>query len=154
MLSPESRLGVLDYLNERYGFSHDFWDDYLWLSRSDSQAFWVLGKNAKPSRLSGLETAGVLAFRAPLPKGYPTNSFMRAFGAHASRNVYKIADETELVRFLRGESIDSGEPPTEQGYCPVLFQGLAVGRGEWKNGVLKCMLPKSLRMQVIEKKNE
>lgn len=152
VLTPELVDGIAVYLRERYGILETTWEDYIWLRRDDATAIWVLGKKARSARLIGLETSGILAFRQPPPEGYPTNGFMRVFGAHAQRNIFEILDESTLLCFLHGESIQNGSPPEEQGYCPVLYNGLAVGRGEWKNGVLKCMLPKALRLQDTTRK--
>lgn len=95
-------------------------------------------------RLSGLPflMAGVAVAEQRKNRLEPTHAWAMAFGSLARQRVDLAADDQNLPRFLRGESL----PYEQRGYAVVMAAGISTGFGKGDGRQLKNHYPKGLRL--------
>ena len=72
----------------------------------------------------------------------PTHAWAMALGDRATQTLALLADDQNLPRFLRGESV----PFAGRGYAAVTVEGVSVGFGKGDGRQLKNHYPKGLRL--------
>ena len=74
---------------------------------------------------------------------FPHHQFFSAYGNLFKRCEMLSRDDARVEKYLRGEEIDS--KTNENGWCAVIYEGVALGGGKISNGRVKNHYPKGLR---------
>ena len=74
---------------------------------------------------------------------FPHHQFFSAYGNLFKRCEMLSRDDARVEKYLRGEEIDS--KTNENGWCAVIYEGVALGGGKISNGKVKNHYPKGLR---------
>ncbi len=74
---------------------------------------------------------------------FPHHQFFSAYGDRFRRKELLCRGDIRVEKYLRGEEIDS--TLTENGWCAVIYEGVALGGGKISGGRLKNHYPKGLR---------
>ncbi|MBR5143969.1 MAG: RNA methyltransferase [Clostridia bacterium] len=74
---------------------------------------------------------------------FPHHQFFSAYGNLFKRCEMLSRDDSRVEKYLRGEEIDS--KTNENGWCAVIYEGVALGGGKISNGRVKNHYPKGLR---------
>ena len=135
---------LLSFLEGELGLSPHVFAHHTFWQRKGAAAIWVATSDCSPPPKTSIEAIGILAFRRTPPRGFPTNAFLRRFGATASRRVVML-EETRAMRFLAGEALEIPDGK-ERGYCLVRTDTAVVGRGRWDHGILHSEVPRALRI--------
>ena len=74
---------------------------------------------------------------------FPHHQLFSAMGAYMKRRENLTKDDPRVIKYLRGEEIDT--QITDNGWCAVLYEGVALGGGKISGGKIKNHYPKGLR---------
>ena len=74
---------------------------------------------------------------------FPHHQFFSAYGNLFKRCEMLSRDDARVEKYLRGEEIDS--KTNENGWCDVIYEGVALGGGKISNVKVKNHYPKGLR---------
>ncbi len=74
---------------------------------------------------------------------FPHHQFFSAYGALFKRQERLVRGDARVEKYLRGEEIDS--TLSENGWCCVTYEGVALGGGKISSGRVKNHYPKGLR---------
>lgn len=139
---------LLEYLRWRFGVAADALAGHRFWHRPGSRSLWIAAREMKPPPDLPLEAVGMVAFRQPPPRGFPTSAFLRRFGHAATANVYDL-DTATALRLMHGEAV-AVEPLDERGGPYVVRCPRAViGRGWVRAGALRLDVPKVWRDQLM-----
>ena len=100
------------------------------------------------------EAVGLVMLRIGRRLWKPTSAAIIAFGSDSRSNVIDLEPE-DARSFLAGESIalpeaDPRRALLTRGFIAVRYRGVAIGCGEWQQGVLHSCLPKGRRVKNID----
>ena len=87
--------------------------------------------------------AGVILGEVKKGNFFPHHQFFSAYGDKFRRKENLTKDDPRTEKYLRGEEIDTGS--TENGWCCVTYEGVALGGGKRSGGKIKNHYPKGLR---------
>lgn len=74
----------------------------------------------------------------------PHHHFFSAFGGEMKRKAEFSVEDANVEKYLRGEGVQAEVP---NGWCAVVFGGVAVGGGKAVDGFVKNHYPKGLRLR-------
>lgn len=74
---------------------------------------------------------------------FPHHQFFSAYGDRFKRQEMLTRDDPRTEKYLRGEEIESSS--NNNGWCAVLYEGVALGGGKVSGGRVKNHYPKGLR---------
>ena len=74
---------------------------------------------------------------------FPHHQLFSVYGGRFKRREILTKDDGRVEKYLRGEEIDSSG--SENGWCAVLYEGVALGGGKISGGRVKNHYPKGLR---------
>lgn len=140
--------GVWAYLEERFGMDRAGFADYRLWQRGERKAVWLLHSAAEPPADLEVAWPGLAVLRQPLPRGFPTNAFLRRFGHLATRNCFEVDRDTAL-RLMYDHQIER-EPLDERGGPYIIRSPLGpLGRGWIRHGRLLLETPKGWAAQLL-----
>ena len=145
---PEAQ-GVWDYLADRFGMPVAAFAGYrLWWRAERGKSIWIARDTVEPPADLKVEWLGLPVLRQPLPRGFPTSTFLRAFGGAATRNCYDEDWDTAL-RLMYSHQIER-EPLDDKG-GPYIVRSPAgvLGRGWVRKGRLVLDTPKGWATQLL-----
>ncbi len=137
----------LRWLEERFGIAPSTFESYRWWRRRGARAVWIAARDVVVDAQWAVEAVGLVAFRKPPPRGYPTTAFVARFGGFATRRVAEVGD-VEALALLRGAEIDWNSEPTAG---PVVVRNAslgALGRGWIRSGRLTLELRREWRRRM------
>ena len=85
---------------------------------------------------------GVLLGEVKKGNFFPHHQLFSAYGERFLRRENLKRDDERVVKYLRGEEIDS---EIQSGWCAVCYEGVSLGGGKASNGRIKNHYPKGLR---------
>ena len=109
--------GVWDYLEERFGMPRSGFAGFRLWQRGAGKTVWILPCGVEVPGDLKIEWAGLPVLRQPLPRGFPTNAFVRRFGDRATRNAFDVDWDTAL-RLMYDHQIGRASC-RERVYCEV-----------------------------------
>lgn len=140
--------GVWAYLEERFGMARfDLAGFRLW-QRGEGKTVWILPSGIDVPGDLKIEWAGLPVLRQPLPRGFPTNAFVRRFGDRATRNVFDVDWETAL-RLMYSHQIEAEALDPKGGPYVVRSPLGPLGRGWVRKGRLLLDIPKGWSAQLL-----
>ncbi len=145
---PQASL-LVDYLARLFGMPAASWEAFQFWHRPGASAVWIAHRsNALPSAVR-VETLGLVLFRQPPPRGYPTTAFLRRFGFLATRRLFWVnAKAGEFL--MHGQALAIPADRLQRGPYIVRTPQAILGRGWARAGRLtldcakewrKCMTP-------------
>ena len=130
---------LLDDLRARFGIPSEAFDGCrFW--RRDSGSIWV-SDAATVLPDERVEGVGVQVMRREPPRGQPSSAFLRRFGSWIRDGRYPIDAEEAVAFFARGTI--PVPPETASRVWAVTCDGVVLGRGRTRDGVLHSELPKA-----------
>ena len=87
--------------------------------------------------------SGVILGEVKKGNFFPHHQFFSAYGNSFKRKEDLRRDDPRVQKYLRGEEIDAVS--SENGWCAVLYEGVALGGGKISGGRVKNHYPKGLR---------
>lgn len=144
---PDSE-AVWGYLERRFGLARETFTAHRLWHRPGVASVWIAHAACRPPHELRVQGLGLMAFRRPPPRGYPTSAFLRRFGAGARRNAYDLDWEAALAlmheRSLPVTALD------ERGGPYVLRCGeTVIGRGWVRDNALRLDAPRIWRRQLL-----
>jgi NOL1/NOP2/fmu family ribosome biogenesis protein len=132
---------VFQELTRRFGFPEGLFDgwelveheDDVFITTQEAYGFDRLKIVRKGIRLARVFAHGIK----------PTTNAMQVFGRSATRNIIAL-DVQQAHAFIQGAALPV-ESQAEPGFVIVMLDGLPVGVGLFKQGVLKSQIPHSRR---------
>ena len=85
---------------------------------------------------------GVLLGEVKKGNFFPHHQLFSAYSERFLRRENLKRDDERVVKYLRGEEIDS---EIQSGWCTVCYEGVSLGGGKASNGRIKNHYPKGLR---------
>jgi hypothetical protein len=139
---------VWAYLEQRFGMDRAAFADHRLWQRGANKAVWLVHRQAEPPADLKVEWPGLAVLRQPLPRGFPTNAFLRRFGHLATRNCFEVDWDTAL-RLMYNHQIER-EPLDDRGGPYVIRSPLGpIGRGWVRHGRLLLETPKAWTNQLL-----
>ena len=142
---------VWRYLEERFGMAPSLFGHHrLWWRKGGKREkpIWIAHEDCVLPKDMKVDWAGLMVMRQPPPRGFPTNVFLRRFGAAASRNVVDVGWDTAL-RLMYNHQIEH-EPLDEKGGPYIIRSSRVVlGRGWVRKGRLVLETPKGWQNQLM-----
>ena len=74
---------------------------------------------------------------------FPHHQFFSAYGDKFKRREMLTKDDPRTEKYLRGEEIDTDS--AKNGWCAIMYEGVALGGGKASGGKIKNHYPKGLR---------
>lgn len=144
---PDSE-AVWRYLEARFGLAHGSFTAHRLWHRPGVASIWIAHAACRPAPELRVQGMGLMAFRRPPPRGYPTSAFLRRFAAGARRNVYDV-DWDAALRLMHEGSL--ALPPLDERGGPYVVRcgGTVVGRGWLRADGLRLDAPKTWRRQLL-----
>ena len=140
--------GVWTYLEERFGMDRSIFADHCLWQRGERKAVWLLHRNAEPPADLKVDWPGLALLRQPLPRGFPTNAFLRRFGHLATANCFDVDWDTAL-RLMYNHQLERA-PLDERGGPYIIRSPLgSIGRGWVRHGRLVLDTPKAWVNQLL-----
>ena len=87
--------------------------------------------------------AGIMLGEIKKGNFFPHHQLFSAYGKRFKRQVNLTKDDPRTEKYLRGEEIDTDG--TQNGWCAVTYEGVALGGGKISGGRVKNHYPKGLR---------
>lgn len=142
-VTKEEREEIFKYLDERFGISPIYFQNYLILKGATN--YWLFPKTPLFPQLKGLipEVVGLLFLRRVSHYLKPTSSFIQRFGRYATKNIVTLTKE-ELSVFREKNSLEINLELTP-GYVVVKDENWIIGCGLYLPGKLYVYLS-SLRI--------
>jgi hypothetical protein len=144
---PESE-AVWRYLAERFGLTKDTFAAHRLWHRPGVTSIWIAHAACRPASVLRVQGLGLMAFRRPPPRGYPTSTFLRRFGAGAERNVYDVSWEAAL-QLMHERTLAVRDLDSHSGPWVVRCGQTVIGRGWVRESVLRLDAPKTWRHQLL-----
>jgi len=139
---------VWTYLVDRYGLGPAVFAEHCLWHRPGAASIWIAHQDLAPPEDLRIETVGLVAFRQPLPRGYPSSAFLRRFGAEATRGCYDV-DWPDALRLMHGQAIPRAPLDERAGPYVVRSPRAVLGRGWLREGQLRLDAPKMWRQQLM-----
>lgn len=139
---------VWDYLEERFGMARTAFRGYRLWQRGQGRTVWILPETGEPPADLKVEWAGLPVMRQPLPRGFPTNAFLRRFGDRATRNVFDVDWETAL-RLMYDHQIEAEALDAKGGPYVIRSPVSPLGRGWVRKERLLLATPKGWAAQLL-----
>ncbi len=139
-VSKEEREFILNYLNERFGFAQETFDNYHILKGVKN--YWLLSKSQHLEKLRSLsvEVVGLVFLRQVSEYLKPTSAFLQRFGYLAKKNVVYLREED--VNFLSEHPFLRIDLPLEPGYVILRDSNWVLGCGLYLPGRLYAFFEK------------
>ena len=147
-LNKKEQENAFSYFRERFGISRGIFNGLSFFKTK--QKIYVVTKDCMQGSLfDKAETAGLAVLR---PNGVlkPTTDALQLFGRYARKNIVKLTKKN-AERFIRGEDLEIDkieDLKLKAGYVIVRYKEHVLGCANFKQGVLKNMLPKSRRRKI------
>lgn len=137
---------VTGYLEERFGLPRELFDGYaLWLGSGGRIYLGPL----PPSLPVEIATCGLMIARVQRTIK-PSTALFQLLGYHVTRARIELTD-AQTKAYVAGEDV---APSPEQiadvriGYVCLTHDGIAIGCGLLKNGMIENVLPKAVRLKL------
>ena len=135
---------VWRYLRRRFGFGPRAFEAFRLWHRPGAQTVWIAHRDCLPDAWTGPETIGLPVLRRPLPRGFPTTSFLQRFGLLAARNVIWVG-EPGAEALMQGQRLQLDASGTAKGPFIVRTRDAVLGRGWVREARLALDIPKEWR---------
>ncbi len=109
---------------------------------------WIAHEACTPPDDLRIEWVGLPVLRQPLPRGFPTNVFLRRFGDAATRGVCDVDWDTAL-RLMYDHQVEHAAPDDRGGPYVVRSPAGVLGRGWVRKGRLLLETPKGWATQLM-----
>ena len=139
---------VWDYLADRFGLERSLFAGYRLWHRQGGKPVWIAPEPGDDLSAIRLEWLGLPVLRRPLPRGFPTNAFLRRFGGAATRNVVDVDWDTAL-RLMYSHQPEWSAPDPKGGPYIIRTEASVLGRGWVRKGRLVLETPKGWADQLL-----
>ena len=140
---------VWTYLEDRFGIPREtFAEHRLWWRSGSGKVLWLAHCAVTPADGVALEWLGLPLMRQELPRGFPTNAFLRRFGGAATRNCFDEDWDTAL-RLMYDHQIERAPLDDKGGPYIVRSPAGVLGRGWVRKGRLLVENPKGWAAQLL-----
>lgn len=139
-VSHDERRFLLNYLNERFGFDPQIFDDYHILKGVKN--YWLLRKTLHLEKLKSLsvEVVGLIFLRQVSEYLKPTSAFLQRFGYFANKNIIQLGDDE--IKFLSEHPYLKIDLSIEPGYVILRDSHWILGCGLYLPGRLYAFFEK------------
>jgi len=127
-------------MEERFGISRFFFDDYLLFKKNKS--WWLLSRSEFITRASILKVwvVGFKAFQRVGEYIKPTTRLIQSFGYHATKAVFNINSEG-IKKLADGYAIYT-DMALDDGYIILSLNNINVGLGLYIDGKITSQIPR------------
>jgi len=143
----------MEWWRELFGTPADTFAESSFWQRGRS-SIWVAARGVDPGKVSPVEGVGIPFLRIGEHLWKPTSVAVVEFGVHATRNVVAL-DAAECRRYLDRESLElAPDDPrghgVRRGFAIVTYEGVPLGCGLWRRGLLESCVPKGRRLADVD----
>ncbi|HKJ70327.1 MAG TPA: hypothetical protein VKA55_01045 [Gammaproteobacteria bacterium] len=139
---------VWSYLEQRFGMDPAAFADHRLWQRAAHKGVWLLHAAAEPATDIKVDWPGLAVLRQPLPRGFPTNAFLRRFGFAATRSCVDVDWDTAL-RLMYNHQIERDPLDDRGGPYAIRSPFGTLGRGWVRHGRLVLDTPKAWANQLL-----
>lgn len=147
-LNKKEKVEIMKYLSERFGMNPNVFKGLAFFKTK--KKIYITTKSCINNQLfKDAETAGIAILR-PNHVLKPTTDFLQLFGKYAKKNVIDLTPR-EAEKFIMGQDLELDPERTKHlttGYVIVVFKTHVLGCANFKQNILKNMLPKSRRTRI------
>ena len=103
----------------------------------------ALVRHDLPLPAFGVFMPGIMLGEVKKGNFFPHHQFFSVYGGRFKRRENLTKDDPRTEKYLRGEEIDTDS--NDNGWCAILYEGVALGGGKMSNRRIKNHYPKGLR---------
>ena len=131
---------VLAYFETRFGLQRSLFSDFIFFSGEGGRIY--LGPRSFPDLKETLHV-GLPAARVGRSIK-PSSHLVQLFGRHATKNVVQLT-RYEAAAYMQGDDLPAKGDATD-GHVILMHDGVPLGCGLLRDGVIKNRLPKAKRL--------